>query len=97
MTDARAQQLRRAGTPLPAALLDPHPDRLDLADPRSPVVLAAHRQAVADGADGYVDPLTGLFSFTARYHWEKGACCELGCRHCPWADADDRLGHEVGP
>jgi hypothetical protein len=86
---ADAEELRRQGAPLPAALLDPHPQRM----PASPanVVLAAHRRAVADGADGYVDPVSGLFSFTARYHWEKGACCELGCRHCPWIDADDRL------
>lgn len=93
MDDQRARLLRRAGQPLPAALIDPHPQRLDPAVPDADRVVAAHRDAVADGADGYRDPLTGLFSFTAVYHWAKGTCCELGCRHCPWVDADARLDH----
>ncbi len=84
-----AERLRRQGSPLPAALVDPHPDRIDAA--ACARALPAHRQAVADGADGYVDPSSGLFCFTAGYHWAKGTCCELGCRHCPWIDADARL------
>lgn len=90
--DEQARQLRRSGAPLPAALVDPHPDRLPADAPGRGVVVAAHAAAVADDADGYVDPLTGMFAFTAAYHWAKGACCELGCRHCPWLDADARLG-----
>ncbi|HUG86249.1 MAG TPA: DUF5522 domain-containing protein [Euzebya sp.] len=96
MSDQRARQLRRAGQPLPDALVDPHPQRLDPTTAGAEVVVAAHRAAVADGADGYADPLTGLFSFTAAYHWAKGECCELGCRHCPWLDADDRLPRSEG-
>lgn len=84
---SHAELRRRRGEPLPAALVDPHPDRA----PASPDAIEAHRQAVAEGADGYVDPATGLFCFTAAYHWDKGRCCDLGCRHCPWIDADARL------
>lgn len=91
MSDQRARQLRRAGHPLPDALVDPHPLRLDPTSPGAEAVVAAHREAVDDGADGYADPMTGLFSFTAAYHWDKGECCELGCRHCPWIDADARM------
>lgn len=86
-----AAALRRAGRPLPVPLSDPHPDRLDRGHARAEAALAAHRRALVDGADGYVDPITGLFCFTAGYHWDKGTCCELGCRHCPWLDADLRL------
>ena len=84
---AEATARRRRGDPLPAALVDPH----DARSPGSTAALQAHRRAVADGADGYVDPDTGMFCFTAAYHWAKGACCDLGCRHCPWLDADRRL------
>lgn len=84
---AEAEARRRRGEALPAGLVDAHPARSS----GSPGARRAHRQAVADGADGYVDPDTGLFCFTAAYHWAKGACCELGCRHCPWLDADRRL------
>jgi hypothetical protein len=90
MSDRDAQRRRRAGEPLPAGLVDPHPSRID-GEPAVDEAVAAHRTAVADGADGYVDPATGLFCFTASYHWTKGTCCDLGCRHCPWIDADARI------
>jgi hypothetical protein len=51
---------------------------------------AAHDEAVARGEDGYVDPDTGLFVFTAEY-LKRRPCCENGCRHCPW----DRSVFEV--
>ncbi|CAN5459941.1 hypothetical protein BH23ACT9_BH23ACT9_23810 [soil metagenome] len=91
MSDQVARRLRRVGHPLPDALVDPHPLRLDAGVPGSADAAAAHRHAVADGADGYVDPASGLFCFTAEYHWNKSECCELGCRHCPWIEADERL------
>ena len=25
--------------------------------------------------------------FTARYHLRRGYCCESGCRHCPYREA----------
>ena len=47
-------------------------------------VREAHKAATAAGEDGYVDPLTGLFVFTAAHHLARGACCDSGCRHCPY-------------
>jgi len=26
----------------------------------------------------------GLFVFTEKYHLEKGYCCGMACRHCPY-------------
>ncbi|HEX7165813.1 MAG TPA: DUF5522 domain-containing protein [Acidimicrobiales bacterium] len=56
--------------------MDPRP-----ADDR---VQAAHDAAVADGQDGYIDPDSGLFVFTAAYLAERGYCCAEDCRHCPF-------------
>jgi len=36
------------------------------------------------GEDGYTDPETGLFVFTAAYLAARGTCCESDCRHCPY-------------
>ena len=47
-------------------------------------VLVAHDRAVRDGADGYLDPSTGLFVFTAAYLEARGICCDSNCRHCPY-------------
>jgi hypothetical protein len=46
--------------------------------------MAAHDAAVAAGADGYQDPATGWWVFTAVALAANGTCCERGCRHCPW-------------
>ena len=86
---------RRAGRPtlgempdrLASRTLDePHPSRLTPDAPRRDEILAAHRRAVAAGDDGYVDPVTGLFVFTAAYLAERGTCCESRCRHCPYVE-----------
>ena len=29
----------------------------------------------------------GLIVFTATYHSKRGYCCNSGCRHCPFTDA----------
>jgi len=47
-------------------------------------VQQAHDRAVAAGEPGYVDPNTGFFVFTAAELLARGACCESGCRHCPY-------------
>jgi Family of unknown function (DUF5522) len=65
-------------------ILTPHPSRLDPDRPDYPAIMAAHRQAVAAGEPGYTDPTTGLFVMTARFLWERGYCCDQGCRHCPF-------------
>jgi len=57
-----------------------------LADPAGDEALgtAAHDAAVIAGESGYLDPVTGLFVFTAEALQARGACCESGCRHCPY-------------
>lgn len=92
MTPPTAADRRRRNEPLPPELVRPHRARLDPRHPDAPTIEAVHARAVADGADGYIDPTSGMFCFTAAYHWDKGECCDLGCRHCPWLDADGRLG-----
>ena len=77
---------------LPAPLRTPHPDRLAPTSPGYDAIVAAHETALDDGAAGYLDPLTGYFVFTAGYLWDRGHCCEQGCRHCPYLDQDARLG-----
>jgi hypothetical protein len=47
-------------------------------------VQAAHDEAVRAGADGYTDPDTGYFVFTAAFLAARGTCCDSGCRHCPY-------------
>lgn len=69
---------------LPHDRLHPHPDRLDPATPGYEAILAAHREAVERGEQFYRDPESGLEVMTALALWERGYCCDLGCRHCPW-------------
>lgn len=69
---------------LPDHLVDPHPDRLNRDRPDRSSVLAAHRRAVAAGQASYVDPSTGWTVLTALFLWERGTCCDSGCRHCPY-------------
>ena len=54
-------------------------------------ILAAHGQALDAGEDGYLDPSTGWWCFTAAYLWSRGACCDSGCRHCPYVHQAERL------
>jgi hypothetical protein len=44
----------------------------------------AHERAQLEREDGYLDPATGLFVFTAAYLAARGTCCDSGCRHCPY-------------
>jgi hypothetical protein len=74
------------GPLLPDQLI-PHPDRLD--PDRRPdyvAVLDAHHGALLNGESGYSDPISGLYVQTARTLWNRGACCEQSCRHCPYVD-----------
>ena len=73
-----AQELAKRG------LDEPHSARLAVDAPGRAAILAAHDAAMAAGEPGYEDPVTGLFVFTARYHAERGTCCENDCRHCPY-------------
>ena len=62
----------------------PHESRLRADDPRRAAILAAHSDARHRGDDGYLDPATGLFVFTAAYLAARGTCCDSACRHCPY-------------
>lgn len=65
----------------------PHASRLSPSDPGYEAAIEAHRRAIAEGRDGYLDPATGLFVMTARYLEARGDCCDSACRHCPWVGA----------
>jgi hypothetical protein len=65
-------------------LAEPHPTRLSPDHPRRAEILAAHQAAMAAGAPGYEDPDTGLYVMTAAHLLGRGACCQSGCRHCPY-------------
>ena len=77
---------------LPEPLAVPDPARLDPARPDYQAVLAAHGRALAAGEDGYLDPATGRWCFTAAYLYARAACCDSGCRHCPYVNQPARLG-----
>jgi Family of unknown function (DUF5522) len=70
--------------PLPDELRIPHPTRLPPSTPGYDAIIAAHENAMVKGEPGYLDPVTGLFVMTAAYLWERGECCDSGCRHCPY-------------
>jgi hypothetical protein len=38
---------------------------------------------LVEGVDFYYSE-TGLIVFTEKYHPEKGYCCGMSCRHCPY-------------
>jgi hypothetical protein len=71
-------------TGLPSDRLLPLTSRLSPRHGAYAHVLAAHHRALHDGAPGYLDPLSGLFVFTAQELWDRGACCHSECRHCPF-------------
>ena len=57
--------------------------------PRSAVSNAArraHDAATAAGQDGYLDPDSGYYVFTATYLADRGTCCGSDCRHCPYPE-----------
>ena len=64
----------------------PHPSRLSHAHSDYSAIVEAHAVADGKGEDGYLDPVTGLFVFTAGHHLRRGQCCDTGCRHCPYLD-----------
>ncbi len=65
-------------------LTEPHPARLARSRTDFATVVERHARAMDAGEDGYLDPATGLFVFTAAYLAERGTCCDTGCRHCPY-------------
>ena len=43
-----------------------------------------HEEALRLGLHTYIDRKTGFQVWTAKYHLDRGACCESACRHCPY-------------
>lgn len=41
------------------------------------------RKELVEGIDYYVNE-KGLLVFTEKYHLDKGFCCGMGCKHCPY-------------
>ena len=41
------------------------------------------KEHFVEGVDFYYTE-DGLFVFTEKYHLEKGYCCDMNCRHCPY-------------
>ena len=64
---------------------EPSEVRLPLEVPGRDAILAAHNEALAADEDGYFDPATGLWVFTAEYLASR-ECCDNKCRHCPYVD-----------
>lgn len=44
-------------------------------------------EELKEGADYYYDE-NGLMVLTEAYLLKRGACCEKGCRHCPYGYDD---------
>lgn len=72
--------------PLPDELRLPAPSRLPFDHPHREEILRSHDRAMEDGRPAYADPPTGYWVFTAAYLWDRGFCCDSGCRHCPYAE-----------
>lgn len=69
---------------LPVQLQTPHPARCAPARPDYSEIMRRHAEALAQGRGQYFDPATGYLVFTAQYLWDRGFCCDTGCRHCPY-------------
>lgn len=65
----------------------PSPNRLAPDHPLRAEILERHERALASGLSTYLDPRTGFVVLTADYLAERGYCCSVGCRHCPWEGA----------
>ena len=66
-----------ASRPIPRAQLPPPPPGRALL---APEIEEAHAAACEAGRQGYEDPLSGLFVFTACAHLKRGRCCGSKCR-----------------
>ena len=41
------------------------------------------QKQLVEGEDYYLDE-QGMLIFTRQYHKNRGYCCGMGCRHCPF-------------
>ena len=70
--------------PLPAERRIPAAERIDPDHPLYELIMAAHERSIELDTYGYRDPQSGLLVFSAKYLWDRGYCCDTGCRHCPY-------------
>ncbi len=63
---------------------EPDPSRLPSSHPFRAEILAAHHSALEHEEDGYLDPASGWWVFSAAHLLDRGTCCDNGCRHCPY-------------
>ncbi|WP_211262559.1 DUF5522 domain-containing protein [Nitriliruptor alkaliphilus] len=82
--------------PVPRGRRVPLTERLDPRRTDHAAIVAAHEAAIQRDDDGYIDPSTGYFVFTAQTLWDRGDCCHSGCRHCPFEDGE-RAGLDGRP
>ena len=78
-------------------LTEPRADRLDRSHPLAAAALTAHADALAAGAATYLDPISGYRVLTAQTLADRGTCCGLGCRHCPYVPAAGRRAEPDRP
>lgn len=71
-------------SPLPPERRTPAPSRFSPGHPQYEAVVSAHDRSIELDTYGYRDPITGLLVFSAKYLWDRGYCCDTGCRHCPY-------------
>jgi hypothetical protein len=41
------------------------------------------KQQLNEGEDYYLNE-KGFIVFTQKYHLDRGYCCGMGCKHCPY-------------
>lgn len=69
-------------------LTEPSLKRLKIDDPFREQILKLHEAAIAAGQDEYKDPKSGFQVLTAKFHADRGFCCDQMCRHCPYQTSE---------
>ena len=60
-----------------------------LPPPGQPPATPAETEKLVEGEDYYLE--RGRMVFTAAFLERRGACCESGCRHCPYGFGPEGL------
>ncbi|MFM1865356.1 MAG: hypothetical protein RL677_1136 [Actinomycetota bacterium] len=81
MTEARKTLANRP-------LTEPSAKRLKIDDPFREQILQLHAEAIQAGLDEYKDPKSGFQVLTAKFHADRGFCCDQLCRHCPYQTSE---------
>jgi len=75
----------------------PSERRFDYDHPLARIRLQLHRCALDAGVDCYLDPETGDSVLTAASLMDRGFCCSLGCRHCPFTGGQRHAIKGIAP